>query len=75
MPQPIPIIDLFAAPADLARDSLAGETATDDGIQNPSSIEMTLGTSHALLRSFFRQFDPANLPSYQYLGAKFFGTN
>jgi DNA (cytosine-5)-methyltransferase 1 len=71
MPQPIPIIDLFAGPGGLGEGfsrwrNRDGRTAFKIRL----SIEMdTWAHRTLLLRSFFRQFDPANVPAsyYQYL--------
>ncbi len=71
MPQPIPIIDLFAGPGGLGEGF--SRWRSRDGrpaFKIRLSIEMDSWAHRTLLlRSFYRQFDPANAPAsyYQYL--------
>lgn len=71
MPQPIPIIDLFAGPGGLGEGFSRWRSRDGKSVfKIRLSIEMDPWAHRTLLlRSFYRQFDPANVPAsyYQYL--------
>ena len=71
VPLPIPVEDLFAGPGGLGEGFSRWRGRDGESVfEIRLSIEMDPGAHPTLLiRSFFRQFDPANIPAsyYQFL--------